>query len=48
MQSTATVIGVDEVMESLDSKRENTNQKPQKQKPDATLKVAPGLLRLQG
>jgi hypothetical protein len=48
MQSTATVIGLGEVMASLDSKLEKANQKPQKQKPDATLKVAPGLLRLEG
>jgi hypothetical protein len=35
-------------MESLSTKPEYTKQKPQKQKPDATLKVAPGLLRLEG
>jgi hypothetical protein len=48
MQSTARVIGVGEVMESLGSKPGNTKQKPQKQKPEATSKVAPGLWRLEG
>jgi hypothetical protein len=35
-------------MESLGSKMGNTIQKPQKEKPEATSKVAPGLLRLEG
>jgi hypothetical protein len=42
------MIGMGEVMESLVSKPGNTKQKPEKQKPEATQKVAPGLLRLEG